>query len=200
MLKWKLTNQNFETFSKTKWGEGVTHETSGEGELCGPGWLHYYHHPILAVVMNPVHAEIETPILWEAEAEGDHKDDRGLKGGCTRLTTLRQSPLPFVPLEKRVELAIRCFHGFRPETQEAKWASEWISGRNRSAEACESINIARFGISAAYAAWAAGCLARLSSKSSDRSVVLCSAQSLDWSTCPNILEIVREMFPEYNQD
>ena len=32
---------------------------------------------------QPDPADIANPILWEAEAEGLHRDDRGLKGGCT---------------------------------------------------------------------------------------------------------------------
>jgi hypothetical protein len=45
---YKLTNENFQTFGGCQWGENITHITSGEGDLCGPGWLHYYDNPLLA--------------------------------------------------------------------------------------------------------------------------------------------------------
>ena len=107
MKVYKLTTQNFTTFNLTKWGENVTHKTSGEGELCSNGWLHYYHNPLLAVLLNSIHANIHNPILWEAEAEGLHKDDYGLKGGCTKLTTIKQIPLPVVTKNQYQELCIR---------------------------------------------------------------------------------------------
>ena len=108
MLKYKLTNWQWKTHKDTKWGEGVTHETNGEGDLCSEGWLHYYHHPVLAVLFNPIHAQIREPILWECEAEGKHKDDMGLKGGCTKLTTIKQIPLPKITQKQKLEIALRC--------------------------------------------------------------------------------------------
>jgi len=86
MIVYKLTDQKMQTPGGYQWEHGVTRETDGSGDLCGSGWLHYYHDPLLAVLLNPIHADIEDPILWEAEAEGLHRDDKGLKGGCTKLT------------------------------------------------------------------------------------------------------------------
>lgn len=40
MKLYKLTDSHGRTYNDTQWGPGVTHEASGEGELCGPGWLH----------------------------------------------------------------------------------------------------------------------------------------------------------------
>jgi hypothetical protein len=145
MLKYKLTNQNNMTHNNTRWGEGVTHETDGSGELCGPGWLHFYHSAELAAIMNPIHAQIKNPKLWECEAEGQLKDDRGLKGGCTRLTTLRESNLPGVTSEQRIRFGILCARkvfGGKSEVWD-RWSEDWLSGRDRSLESAR----------AAYAAW-----------------------------------------------
>ena len=104
---YKLTDQSGQTRNATQWGPGVTHEASGEGELCGHGWLHAYTHPLLAALLNPIHANFQEPVLWEAEGE-IWLYDHGLKVGCRKLTTLRQIPLPAVTLEQRVEFGIRC--------------------------------------------------------------------------------------------
>jgi len=41
-IYYKLTDSKCRTRprcrNKCLWGEGVTHEASGEGNLCGPGW------------------------------------------------------------------------------------------------------------------------------------------------------------------
>ena len=132
MKVYKLTDQEFFTRNNTLWGENVTHETSGEGKLCSEGWLHYYHHPLLAILLNPIHADISNPILWEAEAEGKQLNDRGLKGGCTKLTTIKQITLPEITLEQRVEFAIRCAMEVYKNENWLTWAKKWISGEDRS--------------------------------------------------------------------
>ena len=55
---YKLTDQNHQTRNNTKWGAGVTHTASGQGDLCTAGWLHAYTSPLLAVLLNPIHANI----------------------------------------------------------------------------------------------------------------------------------------------
>jgi hypothetical protein len=96
MKLYKLTDENFQTKNQTQWGENVTHETGGEGDLCGPGWLHAYLNPYLAVLLSPLHVFFEHPVLWEAEGDGTFKYERQLKVGCTKLTTLKQIPMPVV--------------------------------------------------------------------------------------------------------
>jgi hypothetical protein len=163
MLKYKLTNQDNMTFNNTLWGEGVTHETDGSGELCGPGWLHFYHSAELAAIMNPIHAQIKNPKLWECEAEGQFLDDHGLKGGCTRLTTIREIPLPEVTIEQKIRFGILCARkafGGKSE-QWDRWCEGWLSGSDRSkAAAAAAARAARADAytaarAAAYAADAA---------------------------------------------
>ena len=57
MKGYKLTNQEMQTHNGFQWELGEWQETSGEGGLCGPGWLHYYSDPLLAVLLNPIHAD-----------------------------------------------------------------------------------------------------------------------------------------------
>ena len=64
---YKLTDSCGRTRDGTRWGPGVSHSGTGKGELCGPGWIHAYEHPLVAVLMNPIHANFQNPRLWEAE-------------------------------------------------------------------------------------------------------------------------------------
>jgi hypothetical protein len=155
MKLYKLTDQNCETMNHTKWGEGVTHTAGGAGDLCGPGWLHAYEDPILAVLLNPVHANIADPILWEAEGSGDVRRDGRLKIGVTSLTTVRRIDLPTVTTDQRVEFAIRCALEVCTDPQWRAWAMCWLDGTDRSAEAARAARAA-----AEAAAWAAVWAAR----------------------------------------
>ena len=128
MIVYKLTDQNLQTYGSYQWEPGVARETDGNGGLCGPGWLHYYHDPLLAVLLNPIHADIANPILWEAEADGLHRDDRGLKGGCTRLTLIRQVDLPQITTEHRVRFGILCAKAVCNDRAWSAWADRWLDG------------------------------------------------------------------------
>lgn len=63
MRLYKLTNQNGQTYNQTQWGENVSHSGTGQGELCGPGWIHAYTSPLLATLFNPIHAAFSNPQL-----------------------------------------------------------------------------------------------------------------------------------------
>ena len=155
MIVYKLTDQNLQTHGGYQWEPGVARETDGEGNLCGPGWLHYYHDPLLAVLLNPIHADIEGPILWEAEAEGLHRDDKGLKGGCTRLTLIRQIDLPQITTEHRIRFAILCAKTVCNDPAWNRWADRWLDGSDRSVAAAEAAWAAERVAESAWAAEAA---------------------------------------------
>ena len=135
---YKLTDQSYRTYNGTQWGEGFEHTASGEGGLCGPGWLHAYTHPLLAVLLNPVHADIKNPIVWEAEGDMGI-EDHGLKVGCRRLKTIKIIPLPRVTLEQRVRFGILCSLEVCTEPSFVSWAHEWLSGENRWEEAAGEV-------------------------------------------------------------
>ena len=149
MIKYKLTTQDGTTHNSYQWslpkGEkpGDWHRTSGEGDLCGYGWLHFYHHPLLAVLLNPIHADIQDPILWEVEVGGEQKDDAGLKGGATKMRLLKKIDLPMFSTEQRVVFGIYCALETCKDEKFVSWANGWLMGSDRSAAA------------AAQAAWTA---------------------------------------------
>ena len=155
MIVYKLTKQNLQTYGSYQWEPGVARETDGEGNLCGPGWLHYYHDPLLAVLLNPIHACITNPILWEADADGLHKDDRGLKGGCTRLTLMRQIELPQSTTEQRIRFGILCAKAVCNDPAWNAWADRWLDGSDRSQAAARAAEAAEAARAAAWATEAA---------------------------------------------
>jgi len=163
---YKLTDGDGKTRNGTRWGPGVSHSGTGEGGLCGSGWIHAYEHPLIAVLLNPIHADFKSPRLWEADGEIAIRDGQ-LKCGCATLTTIREIPLPEITTEMWIRFAILC-------TKEAStaavgeawkawnvWADKWLSGEDRSAAAAaaaaEAATSAVGPARAAYdaAAWAA---------------------------------------------
>jgi len=139
-LLYKLTTRDYKTRpgenNECVWGEGVTHSGTGEGDLCGPGYIHAYEDPIIAMLMNPIHAAYLCPVLWEAEGE-IAKRDGDLKCGCISLTTLRVIPLPEIAIEQHVEFAIRCALEVYQDPGFVLWANKWLSGEDRSEKAAE---------------------------------------------------------------
>jgi len=145
---YKLTDSDGQTRGGTQWGPGVSHSGTGKGELCGPGWIHAYEHPLIAVLLNPIHADFQNPRLWEAKGEVGLRDTGQLKCGCKTLTTIREIPLPEITEEMRARFAILCAKEVclcSCSTWKA-WANKWLSGEDRSVEAAKA---------AARAAWAA---------------------------------------------
>lgn len=131
MRLFKLTDKNNETRGHTKWGRGVTHTASGEGGLCGPGWIHAYTSPLLAVLLNPVHADFDEPRLWLARGVVG-KNKLGLKVGTTRLTTIKRIRLPRITCCHRVSFAIFCSLQVYHNPEFVRWAENWLSGKDRS--------------------------------------------------------------------
>ena len=153
---YKLTDRRNRTKNRTVWGENVTHTTTGiPAELCSTGWLHAYEHFLLAVMINPIHANFADPRLWEAYGSGQILRDGQLKCGVTELTTVREIPLPVVTIEQRVRFAILCGKAVCPDKSWNGWADKWLSGEDRSvAKAAE-----------AWAAWTTAWAAEASAAS-----------------------------------
>ena len=160
---YKLTDENDQTFGGTQWGEGVTHSGTGKGELCGPGWIHAYTDPLLAVLLNPIHANFKNPHLWRATTRCRKvKTDHGLKVGVKTLTTVKRLPLPRVTTEQRARFAVLCAKTVCDDPAWNTWAARWLSGEDRSrqaameaAGAATAWAAAAAGAATAWAAWAA---------------------------------------------
>ena len=88
MKLFKITEQDGTTYNhSTLWGAGVTHSIKPKGnpQLCSSDVLHAYSNLNLAILLNPIHANISNPLIWEASGEVAVKDFG--KVGCFSLTT-----------------------------------------------------------------------------------------------------------------
>lgn len=161
MKLYKLTDENGQTKNATQWGEGVEHAATGDAaqDLCSDGWIHAYESPLLAVLLNPIHANFRNPILWEAEGEVEKRDGQ-LKVGCRKLRTLQKIPLPKIKTEQRVKFAVFCAQAVYDDAVWHTWAKNWLSGKDRSAGA--AAEAAR-----AAEAWAAENATRITHKKID---------------------------------
>ena len=136
---YKLTDSRMQTYGATQWVVGETKRTSGEGRLCGPGWLHWYDDPIVALLMNPVHAWFVTPRLFVAEWGGRRKDDSGLKSGSTALTLTQEVlPVPTVTPMQRVAFGILAALEVTKQASWREWAERWLSGEDRTIAAASA--------------------------------------------------------------
>lgn len=199
---YKLTDSCGKTRNDTQWGPGVSHSGTGEGGLCGPGWIHAYEHPLIAVLMNPIHADFKNPRLWEAEGKIAIRDGQ-IKCGCATLTTIREIPLPEITTEMWIRFAILC-------TKEAStaavgeawkawnaWADKWLSGEDRSAAAAAAAAKAVWKAAgavgpAAYdaAAWAAE--AAEASASGAYRATRAAARSVQWAASAARLREIKD--------
>jgi len=135
--RYKLTDQNMQTHNGCQWEIGAWKETNGDGELYGPGWLHCYAHPLLAMLHNPIHAEIATPRLWVVEVTGRQKTDGQMKEGWSRMRLVEEMPLPTVLAVQRVAYGILCALEVCSIVKFRTWATAWLSGEDRSGGAAE---------------------------------------------------------------
>lgn len=137
MKLYKITDAEDKTYGGCMWGEGITVATSGEGQMCGSGFTHWYKSPLLAVFLNKIHAnfDLKTAHLWEGEGE-IIKDD-GMKIGCTKATTIKRVCLPEVNDIQRVAFGILCARKVCKDKFFESWSRNWLSGKDRSAEAAD---------------------------------------------------------------
>ena len=161
MKVYKLTDNNMRTYNECQWEIGKWKETDGKGELCGEGWLHCYSSPLLAVLLNPIHAKFLSYSLFIAETKGRGKHDKGLKSGYKAMRLVKGIDAPVVSTNQRIAFALLCAKEVSKDPQWNKWADEWLSKKNRSIAAADDAYAAAAYVpayaadAAAYAAYAA---------------------------------------------
>ena len=153
----KLTTQTLTTHNGFQWELGKpAPELSGEGGLCGPGYYHCYTHPLLAVLLNPIHADFKNPRLFLIEAGGVSAGDHGLKMGFTRMKLTEEISLPEFTTNQHIAFGIYCALEVCKDEGFKTWAEGWLSGKDRSrAAAAAAAARAEAAEAAAEAAWAA---------------------------------------------
>jgi hypothetical protein len=154
--RYKLTDQKMQTRNSFQWElNKPAPALSGKGGLCSAGWYHFYTSPLLAVLLNPIHANISEPRLFEAEVGGKCKTDRGLKEGYTKGTLVKEIPLPVVTLTQKVAFGILCALEVYKKPSFVKWAKDWLKNTDRTYAAAEAVRAAYIGAYATTAAFAA---------------------------------------------
>lgn len=135
-IRYKLLTQRNMSHGLTYWDYSITHHTSGQGGLCGPGWLHCYTSPLLAVMLNPLHANFNNPRLYKVWVSGKHKSDMGLKEGWTMMRLHSRMKLPRVSRRQRMAFAILCLlqlPSVRRNKPFVDWVHAWLNrDRNTS--------------------------------------------------------------------
>jgi hypothetical protein len=172
MKAYKLTNQNMQTYDGFQWKLGKWYEITDcdeDCDLCTPYWFHFYYSHLLAILLNPIHADISNPRLFVAEVDGFQKDDSGLKGGCTKMKLIEEISLPKITTEQKVKFAIYCALEVYKGKDFVRWANNWLDNTNRAATdadwaaraadadraAAWAARAARAATWTAWAAWAA---------------------------------------------
>ena len=210
MKKYKLVTQDLKTRkgedNETQWVIGEFHPTlDGDGDLCSLHWYHYYHDPLLAAFMNPGHADIDNPKCFVIDALGNHKDDSGVKGGCTKMRLVREVEFPVITREQRIAFAILCAKEVYKDDKWNVWADEWLSEKNRSssaaaayaANAATSYAAAYAASAAAYAAYASAYAAYAASAATyAASAATYAASAASW-TYKKLLSIAKKAL-KYN--
>jgi hypothetical protein len=146
MRVYKLTDENMRTYGNCQWKIGEWKKTDGKGELCGPGWLHCYSSPLLAILLNPIHADFDSPRLFIAETKGRGKHDKGLKSGYSEMRLIKEIAIPKITLTQKVAFGILCAKEVYKDQSWNNWANKRLNGKDRSDNAAAN---------AAYAAYAA---------------------------------------------
>ena len=162
---YKLTDEKMQTRNGFQWTLGKWKSAPGKGELCTAGWIHTYSDPLLAVLHNPVHAEIALPRLFKGRARGKTLDDNGMKQGWQEVVLDEELLLPTITTEQWVRYGIFCALEVYHTDKFVTWADGWLSGKDRSGAAARAAwAVAEAAAATAWAAAkAAGAAARAAS-------------------------------------
>jgi hypothetical protein len=152
---YKLTDHRWETRGRTVWGPGISNSaknayvrsTNRTPHLCTGDVIHAYEHPLLAALLNTIHAAFSKPVLWRAEGEVVAREF-SLKVGCFTLTTKKIIPLPEISPAARIRLLLTLILRFNRELERddewGPWARRWLDGSDRTSVSASDV---RYGFS-----------------------------------------------------
>lgn len=175
MKLYKLTNQDSYTRNKIHWEIGVTVSVTIEGStLCTSQVIHAYTSPLLAELLNPLHANLkDDKILYECE--GDIVVSDHTKVGVKSLTPIKRINIPEITIIQKVAFGILVALEVYNDIGFARWTERWLSNIDRSYSSAlaahNNANNAAYTARAAYnanAATKAAAAARASSYAASR--------------------------------
>ncbi len=132
MKCYKILNGAMESFNGCKWYLGKWKKADKLGVFCSPGGFHGYEHPLLAMLHNPVHARIDDPRLFEAEAGGKIARDGEMKLKAQRMRVVLEIRVPTISIAQRVDYGVRCAKAVYSDPKWTCWADSWLSGADKS--------------------------------------------------------------------
>lgn len=135
IIKYKLTNQKLRTYKDFLWMPGIWERAKGKPRqpLCTDAWFHVYDSPLIAILHNPLHANIWNPRLWKCEVRGETKNDNGLKRGYQECRLIEEIPVPNISLTQKIAYGILVSLEVYKTPEYCAWAEKWLSGEDRSA-------------------------------------------------------------------
>lgn len=121
MIVYKLTDGQMRTYRNYQWTLGKQEQQEFNPHMCAPGGYHAYRSPVLAVLLNYVHAYFDsrTMRLFKARGAGAHKL-RSDKCKFEKLTLLEELKLPRVTRARLLAVLKLCgdkrrFSGYNME-------------------------------------------------------------------------------------
>ena len=135
---YKLTDQSMKTYNGFQWKLNVKAPTLQGGALCSNGLYHAYTHPLLAAFLNPIHANISEPLLFQGFGYGEEVSDNGLKVGYASMKLTKQIELPQPTTVQRVAFALICAKTVYKDAPFVAFADAYLLGSDRSESAAES--------------------------------------------------------------
>lgn len=110
MLGYKLTDSDGYSRrnlpGETHWSVGATVAPIGIGvKPCGPGVLHDYEHPLLAILFNPIHAGFINPRMFVLEHDELPQMDETKRWTTHSVRVVNEMEPPKITLEQRVQWA-----------------------------------------------------------------------------------------------
>ena len=170
---YKLTNQDMATHNGYKWEINKWRKVDakdGDGNLCSGSFLHAYTDPVLAIFLNPIHANISNMRLFRAEGRGRFADDNGLKIGYSQMRLVEELPVKMPTTEQRVKFAILCAMEVYDHPDFLDWCHKWLIGEDRSRAAAWA---------AAEAAWAAAWAAARAARAAEDAARAAARKHID---------------------
>ena len=142
MIKYKLVDKDGYTRKgkngETFWLDKQEKQAHGKGkDLCSGDVIHFYDHPLLAVLFNPIHASITNPRLIAIKIDKTFAHD-GLKGGCKKATFVREISMPKITPEQKIIFALKISLRYYKDKDYKKWVKNWLIGKDRSIASAEN--------------------------------------------------------------
>ena len=156
-IRYKLTDADMKSNSSTfQWKIREWYSVKVKPELCSNGF-HCYQHPLLAVLHNPIHSNYcEGMRLWKCEVSGRSETEGQMKECWRKMRLVEEIPVPVITANQRIIYAILCAKQVCNNTNWNVWADNWLSGKDRSAEAAKAAKAASAAEAVVWAVeWAA---------------------------------------------